>query len=180
MIFHYRNLCGIELNFFLPWKSLTVQCWFSQTKKIRSKMLSDGSGNFCWTQNCWPLFFQKHTFLAGKIFFKRVNNPKNQGLSNIDFCRLFSDSFKPWPWSSIARDIWFQCKYCFTKPELSTVAVCSMAQYRVTFKGTYNGFTFNIIVVIYITNRKYLLRGYILGVLTHTAAWDRLWDGNVF
>ena len=69
MIFHYRNLCGIELNFFLPWKSLTVQCWFSQTKKIRSKMLSDGSGNFCWAQNCWPLFFQKHTFLAGKIFF---------------------------------------------------------------------------------------------------------------
>ena len=28
--------------------------------------------------------------------------------------------------------------------------------------------------------RKYLLRGYILGVLTHTTAWDRLWGGDVF
>ena len=27
--------------------------------------------------------------------------------------------------------------------------------------------------------RKYLLRRYILGVLTHTTAWDRLWGGNV-
>ena len=28
--------------------------------------------------------------------------------------------------------------------------------------------------------RKYPLRGYILGVLTHTTAWDRLWGGDVF
>ena len=28
--------------------------------------------------------------------------------------------------------------------------------------------------------RKYLLRGYILGVLTHTTAWDRLWGDDVF
>ena len=27
--------------------------------------------------------------------------------------------------------------------------------------------------------RKYPLRGYILGVLTHTTAWDRLWGGDV-
>ena len=26
--------------------------------------------------------------------------------------------------------------------------------------------------------RKYLLRGYFLGVLTHTTAWDRLWGGD--
>ena len=26
--------------------------------------------------------------------------------------------------------------------------------------------------------RKYPLRGYILGVLTHTTAWDRLWGGD--
>ena len=26
--------------------------------------------------------------------------------------------------------------------------------------------------------RKYSLRGYVLGVLTHTTAWDRLWGGN--
>ena len=26
--------------------------------------------------------------------------------------------------------------------------------------------------------RKYLLRGYILGVLTHTTAWDRHWRGD--
>ena len=32
-------------------------------------------------------------------------------------------------------------------------------------------------VIIYIT-RKYLLRGYILGVLTHTTALDRLWEGD--
>ena len=28
--------------------------------------------------------------------------------------------------------------------------------------------------------RKYPLRGYILGVLTHTTAWDRLWGDDVF
>ena len=28
--------------------------------------------------------------------------------------------------------------------------------------------------------RKYPLRGYILGVLTHTTDWDRLWEGDVF
>ena len=28
--------------------------------------------------------------------------------------------------------------------------------------------------------RKYPLRGYILGVLMHTTAWDRLWGGDVF
>ena len=27
--------------------------------------------------------------------------------------------------------------------------------------------------------RKYPLRGHILGVLTHTTAWDRLWGGDV-
>ena len=32
---------------------------------------------------------------------------------------------------------------------------------------------------LYIT-RKYPLRGYILGVPTHTTAWDRLWGGDVF
>ena len=26
--------------------------------------------------------------------------------------------------------------------------------------------------------KKCPLRGYILGVLTHTTAWDRLWGGN--
>ena len=28
--------------------------------------------------------------------------------------------------------------------------------------------------------RKYPLLRYILGVLTHTTAWDRLWGGDVF
>ena len=28
--------------------------------------------------------------------------------------------------------------------------------------------------------RKYPLRGYILGVLAHTTAWDRLWGGDYF
>ena len=28
--------------------------------------------------------------------------------------------------------------------------------------------------------RKYPLRGYILGVLMHTTAWDQLWGGNFF
>ena len=32
---------------------------------------------------------------------------------------------------------------------------------------------------IYLT-RKYPLRGYILGVLTHTTAWDQLWGGDLF
>ena len=29
-----------------------------------------------------------------------------------------------------------------------------------------------------IKTRKYPLRGYFLGVLTHTTAWDRLWGGE--
>ena len=28
------------------------------------------------------------------------------------------------------------------------------------------------------TTRKYPLRGYFLGVLKHTTAWDRLWGGD--
>ena len=34
--------------------------------------------------------------------------------------------------------------------------------------------------MLYKCTRKYPLRGYILGVLMHTTAWDRLWGGNVF
>ena len=30
----------------------------------------------------------------------------------------------------------------------------------------------------YIYTRKYPLRGYILGVLTHTTAWDQHWGGD--
>ena len=33
--------------------------------------------------------------------------------------------------------------------------------------------TFTLVIT-----RKYPLRGYILGVLTHTTAWDRLWGGD--
>ena len=29
-----------------------------------------------------------------------------------------------------------------------------------------------------IVTRKYPLRGYFLGVLTHTTAWDQLWGGD--
>ena len=29
------------------------------------------------------------------------------------------------------------------------------------------------------STRKYPLRGYILGVLTHTTSWDQLWGGDV-
>ena len=32
--------------------------------------------------------------------------------------------------------------------------------------------------ILIIFTRKYLLRGYILGVLTHTTALDRLWGGD--
>ena len=35
-------------------------------------------------------------------------------------------------------------------------------------------------ISLYIYTRKYPLRGYILGVLTHTTAWDRLWGGDLF
>ena len=35
-------------------------------------------------------------------------------------------------------------------------------------------------VIEILKTRKYPLRGYILGVLTHTAAWDGLWGGVVF
>ena len=37
--------------------------------------------------------------------------------------------------------------------------------------------TINLEVEI-VTYRKYPLRGYILGVLTHTTAWDRHWGGD--
>ena len=37
----------------------------------------------------------------------------------------------------------------------------------------------NICLNLYQT-RKYPLRGYILGVLTHTTAWDQLWGGDIF
>ena len=33
------------------------------------------------------------------------------------------------------------------------------------------------ILLLYLT-RKYPLRGYFLGVLTHTTAWNRLWGGE--
>ena len=33
-------------------------------------------------------------------------------------------------------------------------------------------------VINFEVTRKYPLRRYILGVLTHTTAWDRLWGGD--
>ena len=38
----------------------------------------------------------------------------------------------------------------------------------------------NFHIVIIIFTRKYSLRGYILGVLAHTTAWDWLWGSDVF
>ena len=35
-----------------------------------------------------------------------------------------------------------------------------------------------IVYLLIVDTRKYLLRGYILGVLTHTTAWDRLWGAD--
>ena len=34
------------------------------------------------------------------------------------------------------------------------------------------------LISLYVSTRKYPLRGYILGVLTHTTAWDRYWRGD--
>ena len=34
------------------------------------------------------------------------------------------------------------------------------------------------LVVLLLVTSKYPLRGYILGVLTHTTAWDRHWGGD--
>ena len=38
---------------------------------------------------------------------------------------------------------------------------------------------FYVAITILDITRKYPLRGYILGVLTHTTALDRLWGGDV-
>ena len=35
-----------------------------------------------------------------------------------------------------------------------------------------------ILVTTFSYTRKYLLCGYILGMLTHTTAWDRQWGGD--
>ena len=40
-----------------------------------------------------------------------------------------------------------------------------------------NPVTLNFRSILLIT-RKYPLRGYILGVLTHTTAWDQHWGGD--
>ena len=37
---------------------------------------------------------------------------------------------------------------------------------------------FEIMISAFDATRKYLLRRYILGVLTHTTAWDRQWGGD--
>ena len=36
----------------------------------------------------------------------------------------------------------------------------------------------NLDFSFFINTRKYPMRGYILSVLTHTTAWDRLWGGD--
>ena len=47
------------------------------------------------------------------------------------------------------------------------------------------GFPDNVVCLPYLGTpyinftRKYLLRGYILGVLTHTTAWDQHWGSDV-
>ena len=46
---------------------------------------------------------------------------------------------------------------------------CTLSQDYIPWKCCY--------AVFYVT-RKYPLRGYFLGVLTHTTAWDRLWGGE--
>ena len=38
----------------------------------------------------------------------------------------------------------------------------------------------NTLFLLLYDTRKYPLRGYFLGVLTHTTAWDRLWGGDIF
>ena len=35
-----------------------------------------------------------------------------------------------------------------------------------------------MIIMVYYITRKYPLRGYILGVLMHTTAWDQHWEGD--
>ena len=46
---------------------------------------------------------------------------------------------------------------------------------KVSIKRTVRSLSQEIVLFDLCTTRKYLLRGYILGVLTHMSAWDRHW-----
>ena len=51
---------------------------------------------------------------------------------------------------------------------------------KLLIQNTEREFNENFIelVLVLVLTRKYPLRGYILGVLTHTTALDRLWGGD--
>ena len=51
---------------------------------------------------------------------------------------------------------------------------CHHTNVSVSLRCMFNSFIGFIILI----TRKYPLRGYILGVLTHTTALDRLWGGD--
>ena len=51
-------------------------------------------------------------------------------------------------------------------------AHCDTLACRISYKPNQTIFKLSIYT------RKYPLRGYILGVLTHTTAWDRHWGGD--
>ena len=53
---------------------------------------------------------------------------------------------------------------------------CSLTIQNEIFIGCKN-IRKKLLLLLFIT-RKYPLREYSLGVLTHTTAWDRLWEGN--
>ena len=53
------------------------------------------------------------------------------------------------------------------KPHINTVAI-----FFIVVQGV------DRVILTFFVTRKYLLRGYILGVLTHTTAWDQNWGGD--
>ena len=62
------------------------------------------------------------------------------------------------------------CQDCFVEAKVSLNRITQKIQDEQPFIGN----------SVYVLTMKYPLRGYILGVLAHTTAWDRLWGGDVF
>ena len=66
-------------------------------------------------------------------------------------------------------------KLCYIGQSVEhVVQICQMFTAMIIFQHTFFSLSKQLLT------RKYPQRGYILGVLTHTTAWDRLWEGDVF
>ena len=167
--------------------------WCTQNVINSLFLQSFNQENFYFVYQFWA---QSKFMKKGKNFLKRCNN--SWIFSPAKSCRVLDDIVVGI--AVVVKGLFFCLTRIFTRPALPevsgfeprprlliisfSVSIASVVVVVVDVVVDLKKSFIQNLVWKWIRNlsytRKYPLRGYILGVLTHTTAWDQLWGGDIF